>query len=65
MAKNYSISTNPIVTGSLWGFISVFLQKFFGVATYLTFAWLLTPEEIGIGTLAITICAFVTIIYPH
>ena len=64
MAKNYSISTNPIVTGSLWGFISVFLQKFFGVATYLTFAWLLTPEEIGIGTLAITICAFVTIIYP-
>ena len=64
MAKNSSISTNPIVTGSLWGFISVFLQKFFGVATYLTFAWLLTPEEIGIGTLAITICAFVTIIYP-
>ena len=64
MAKDYSISTNPVVTGSLWGFISVFLQKFFGVATYLTFAWLLTPEEIGIGTLAITICAFVTIIYP-
>jgi len=64
MAQNYSTSTNPLVTGSLWGFISVFLQKFFGIATYLTFAWLLTPEEVGIGTLAITICAFVTIIYP-
>ncbi len=56
--------TSGMAHGAIWGFVQIAAQKLAGVLTYLVLAWLLTPSEIGLGTLSITLVAAAPFIYP-
>lgn len=59
-----SKETSGMAHGAIWGFVQIAAQKLAGAFTYLVLAWLLTPSEIGLGTLSITLVAAATFIYP-
>ena len=59
-----SKETSGMAHGAIWGFVQIAAQKLAGALTYLVLAWLLTPSEIGLGTLSITLVAAATFIYP-
>ncbi len=59
-----SKESSSIAHGAIWGLIQIVAQKLAGVFTYLALAWLLTPSEIGLGTLSITLVTAATFIYP-
>jgi len=53
-----------LVRGTAWGIVQVGVQKGCGVVTYLAMAYLLEPAELGAATLAVTITAMLTWVYP-
>ncbi len=57
-------ATSGISHGAIWGFVQIAAQKLAGIFICLVLAWFLTPTEIGLGTLSITLITAATFIYP-
>jgi len=53
-----------LARGTAWGIVQVGVQKCCGIATYLAMAFLLEPSQLGAATLAVSLTAMMTLIYP-
>jgi PST family polysaccharide transporter len=53
-----------LIRGTAWGIVQVGAQKGCGLVSYLVLAYLLQPADLGAATLAVSITAMLTFVYP-
>ncbi|MDA1007688.1 MAG: asparagine synthase (glutamine-hydrolyzing) [Planctomycetota bacterium] len=56
--------SRQLASGTMWGLIQTGVQKGCSIGTYFVLAFLLSPEDLGMATLAISIATLLSVLYP-